>query len=180
VLKDEWAGYDGPPAEPADADSPPAPPTLRPSDTQTKRDAAAEDGGFAQPSTHAQKRLAARAAPPPASQEPPSPFAATSAEEAELRRAGAIADYRAAEDRFPPNNRTLAHFYAGAWAYHVRNHQGGGGPEGSSGAHPEPSSWLAGVERANDAFFAGDRTNAYGEAWAGPEVMPYYLWPEFV
>ena len=49
-----------------------------------------------------------------------------------------------------------------------------------SGAHPEPSSWLAVVERAHDGFFAGRRRNAYGEVWQGPEVMPYYLWPEFV
>jgi hypothetical protein len=183
VLRDEWASYDGPQASPIDIDNPPALPKLRAFDTQAKRqDTPAEDGGFAQATTHSQKRLAVRATPQPAAggAEPPSPFAATSAEEAELRRAGAITDYRLAEDRFPPNNRTLEHFFAGAWAYHVRNHQGAGIGVDASGAHPEPSSWLAVVERAHDDFFAGRRTNAYGEVWAGPEVMPYYLWPEFV
>jgi hypothetical protein len=188
ALRDEWASYDGPQGEPLDdVEAPPPPAAPRPLDVQTKRqDAGAEDSTLLRPSTHAQKRIFARAAapPPPTEQQSPGPFAATSAEEAELRRAGAIADYRAAEDRFPPNNRTLEHFFRGAWAYHVRNHAGGGGGIGAgvdaSGVHPEPASWLAVVERAHDGFFAGTRRNAYGERWAGPEVMRYYLWPEFV
>ncbi|KAK7508956.1 uncharacterized protein IWZ02DRAFT_472627 [Phyllosticta citriasiana] len=46
--------------------------------------------------------------------------------------------------------------------------------------HPEPSSWINVIEIAHDAFFAGTRTNPYGETWDGPDLMPYNFWPEFV
>ncbi len=39
--------------------------------------------------------------------------------EARLRAAGAIKEYVMAEDRFPPTNRTLQHFFRGAWTYHI-------------------------------------------------------------
>jgi len=46
--------------------------------------------------------------------------------------------------------------------------------------HPEPSSWLAVIEQAQNGFFARERTNPYGEKWTGPDLMPYNYWPEFV
>jgi len=46
--------------------------------------------------------------------------------------------------------------------------------------HPEPSSWINVLEHAHDGFFAGSRTNSYGDKWTGPSVQPYNHWPEFV
>jgi hypothetical protein len=46
--------------------------------------------------------------------------------------------------------------------------------------HPEPSSWISVLEHAHDGFIAGKRTNAYGEKWTGPSIMPYNYWPEYV
>ena len=80
-------------------------------------------------------------------------------------------DYRPDEDRFPPNNRTLANFYTGAWAYNVHN---------SWLRHPEPSSWLSVIQKAHDGFFAGEKLNMYSEKWSGPDLMPYYYWPEYL
>ena len=51
-------------------------------------------------------------------------FVATGAEEAELRRAGVVQDYKLEDDSFPPNNRTLENFFRGAWSYHVHNQVG--------------------------------------------------------
>lgn len=42
-------------------------------------------------------------------------------DEARLRSAGVIKDYIPEQDRFPPTNRTLQHFFRGAWSYHVHN-----------------------------------------------------------
>jgi hypothetical protein len=53
--------------------------------------------------------------------EHPDSFQATLDEEAELRKAGVITDYVLAEDKFPPNNRTLENFFRGAWTYHIHN-----------------------------------------------------------
>ncbi|KAF2760189.1 hypothetical protein EJ05DRAFT_275020 [Pseudovirgaria hyperparasitica] len=98
-------------------------------------------------------------------------FNATPDEEDELRTNGLVADYRLEEDKFPPNNRTLENFFRGAWTYHIHNQWL---------KHPEPSSWIAILEAAHDGFFAGTRTNPYGEKWEGPALMPYNYWPEFV
>ncbi|KAF2396982.1 hypothetical protein EJ06DRAFT_482648 [Trichodelitschia bisporula] len=117
--------------------------------------------------------LRRRGANPPTAPEPEptDSFAATSAEEAELRRAGAIGEYVVSEDKFPANNRTLENFYRGSWSYHVHNQWL---------KHPEPSSWMAVIEHAHDGFFAGQRVNPYGERWRGPALMPYNYWPEYV
>lgn len=48
-------------------------------------------------------------------------FQPTMDEEVELRRAGVVSDYVLAEDKFPPNNRTLENFFKGAWTYHIHN-----------------------------------------------------------
>ncbi|KAL6709977.1 hypothetical protein ACN47E_000762 [Coniothyrium glycines] len=98
-------------------------------------------------------------------------FQATLDEEAELREAGVVANYILSEDKFPPNNRTLENFFRGAWTYHIHNQWV---------KHPEPSSWLSVLEHAQDGFFAGKRTNPYGETWTGPDLMPYNYWPEYV
>jgi len=107
--------------------------------------------------------------PPPV--EPNDSFQPSTDEEAELRKAGVILDYDHDEDKYPPNNRTLQNFFRGSWSYHVHNQWL---------KHPEPSSWMAVIEHAHDGFFAGKRTNPYGERWEGPTVMPYNIWPEFV
>lgn len=116
-------------------------------------------------------------------------------------------------------NRTLAHFFRGAWAYHVHNqvrppslslslflsffaysssflpsflphhplpphsptitHSSSTNQLTSPNTHkqwwktPEPHSWLDVVTRAQDGFFGGERTNAYGEVWRGPRVEGY-------
>ncbi|CBX96173.1 hypothetical protein LEMA_P110920.1 [Plenodomus lingam JN3] len=98
-------------------------------------------------------------------------FQPTLDEEVELRKAGVVSDYILAEDKFPPNNRTLENFFRGAWTYHIHNQWL---------KHPEPSSWLSVLEQAQDGFFARKRTNPYGEKWTGPDLMPYNYWPEFV
>ncbi len=38
---------------------------------------------------------------------------------------------------------------------------------------PEPRSWMDVVTRAQDSYFDGSRTNAYGESWTGPAVAGY-------
>jgi len=94
----------------------------------------------------------------------------TSAEVDALHASGAVADYRVDEDKYPPNNRTLANFFRGAWTYHVHNQWT---------KRPEPSSWLDVLQKAHDRFFDGG-VNPYGEGWEGPQVEAYNLWPEFV
>ncbi|KAF2670662.1 hypothetical protein BT63DRAFT_372287 [Microthyrium microscopicum] len=154
VIKEEWESYDGPSAQTVDINNPP---------TATKDNTARSKR---RDQLHRRQNLNA-----PPSPEATNSFTATSDEEAELRRAGAIADYQLEEDKFPPNNRTMENFYKGAWSYHVHNQWL---------KHPEPSSWLAIIEHAHDGFFAGHRTNMYGEVWTGPQVNPYNYWPEFV
>ena len=103
--------------------------------------------------------------------EPLSSFAATPAELQALSKTGAVKDYIVEEDKFPPSNRTLEHFFRGAWTYHIPNQWL---------KHPEPSSWFAVIQSAHDGFFAGVRTNPYGEKWTGPELAPYNYWTEAV
>lgn len=79
-------------------------------------------------------------------------------------------DYRIEEDKYPPNNRTLENFFRGAFSYHIHNQWT---------KHPQPNSWFDVIQRAQDGFFRGERTNPYGERWEGPEVKPYDRWPEF-
>ncbi|KFY00960.1 hypothetical protein O988_03006 [Pseudogymnoascus sp. VKM F-3808] len=82
------------------------------------------------------------------------------------RKKLAEAEYRIWEDNYPPTNRTLEHFFRGAWAYHVHNQWS---------VPPQPSSWFDVLRRAHNDFFAGKRTNAYGEKWAGPDLVDYEI-----
>ncbi|KAF8246526.1 hypothetical protein K440DRAFT_631014 [Wilcoxina mikolae CBS 423.85] len=79
-------------------------------------------------------------------------------------------DYHILDDKYPPNNRTMENFFRGAWSYHIHNQWA---------KHPQPNSWFDVIERAQDGFFRGERTNPYGERWEGPEVRPYDRWLEF-
>jgi hypothetical protein len=45
--------------------------------------------------------------------------------------------------------------------------------------HPQPNSWFDVIQRAQDGFFAGKRSNPYDEKWEGPEIASYERWPEF-
>lgn len=38
---------------------------------------------------------------------------------------------------------------------------------------PEPTSWMDVITRAQDGYFDGFRTNAYGEWWEGPVLERY-------
>lgn len=87
------------------------------------------------------------------------------------RDALAKAEYRIEEDNYPPTNRTLENFFRGAWTYHIHNQWL---------KNPEPSSWLNIIQRAQDGFFSGKRTNPYGEKWEGPDVAEYDVSWEFV
>ncbi|PQE30393.1 snoRNA binding protein [Rutstroemia sp. NJR-2017a WRK4] len=80
------------------------------------------------------------------------------------RAALSKAEYKIEEDKYPPTNRTMENFFRGAWTYHVHNQWY---------KHPEPSSWLNVIQRAQDGFFSGSRTNPYGEKWTGPDLPPY-------
>lgn len=172
AIKDEWESYDGPQLELVD---------LAQVQVKELRIRNAE-GGTAEIYTAApvpsRRRRRSRDENAPVSAAVPTPaaetldsFSATMDEEAELRKAGVVADYLLEEDKFPPNNRTLENFFRGAWTYHIHNQWL---------KHPEPSSWISVLEHAQDGFFAGTRSNPYGEKWAGPSIMPYNYWPEFV
>ncbi|TGZ84449.1 hypothetical protein EX30DRAFT_301208 [Ascodesmis nigricans] len=78
--------------------------------------------------------------------------------------------YVLSEDQYPPNNRTLENFFRGAWTYHIHNQWL---------KHPQPNSWFHVIQRAHDGFFAGERSNPYGEKWTGPKIATYQRWPEF-
>ncbi|KAF1962697.1 hypothetical protein CC80DRAFT_541856 [Byssothecium circinans] len=165
-IKDEWESYDGPQLEPVKLD-----------DTQTKELRKANNSATSVPSRRARRsrdeneNVPASAAEPAPKGEPAESFQATLDEEVELRKAGIVSDYVLSEDKFPPNNRTLENFFRGAWTYHIHNQWL---------KHPEPSSWISVLEHAHDGFFAGSRTNAHGEKWTGPSLMPYNYWPEYV
>ncbi|KAI5778128.1 hypothetical protein EDC01DRAFT_758649 [Geopyxis carbonaria] len=79
-------------------------------------------------------------------------------------------EYNIADDKYPPNNRTMENFFRGAWSYHIHNQWL---------KHPQPNSWFDVIQRAHDGFLRGERTNLYGERWVGPEVGGYDRWPEF-
>ena len=38
---------------------------------------------------------------------------------------------------------------------------------------PEQGSWMDVITQAQDGFFAGKRTNVYGETWGGPPLEGY-------
>ncbi|KAF2009571.1 hypothetical protein BU24DRAFT_78349 [Aaosphaeria arxii CBS 175.79] len=169
ALKDEWESYDGPQLKAID---------LEKSQKELRvRDEAEADGPASTPSKlikrgrEDQDNVPASAAAPTPKVEHADSFQATPDEETELRKAGVVADYILAEDKFPPNNRTLENFFRGAWTYHIHNQWL---------KHPEPSSWISILEHAHDGFFAGTRTNIYGEKWTGMDLAPYNHWPEFV
>lgn len=95
----------------------------------------------------------------------------TASDLAALHSAGAIKEYIPAEDKYPPNNRTMENFFRGAWTYHVHNQWL---------KEPEPSSWLDVLQKAQDGFFEGKRRNVYGESWTGPSVVGYNGWSDLV
>lgn len=64
----------------------------------------------------------------------------------------------------PMNNRTMENFFRGAFAYHIHNQWW---------KYPDPRSWMDVITSAQDGFFSGARTNAYGEKWKGPLVQAY-------
>lgn len=64
----------------------------------------------------------------------------------------------------PTTNRTLDTFYRGAYAMHMHN---------LWNLQYEIGSWIDVVVHAHDGFFAGERTNAYGERWKGPKIEGY-------
>jgi hypothetical protein len=110
-VKDEWESYDGPQIERIDL-----------KDAQRKE--------LRMPNNSTQAKRAEENAPVSAAAptpdhgnkaEHPDSFQATLDEEVELRKAGVVADYILAEDKFPPNNRTLENFFRGAWTYHIHN-----------------------------------------------------------
>lgn len=103
--------------------------------------------------------------------EPLDSFTTTPEELHALTESGAVKNYILDHDKYPPNNRTLENFFRGAWTYHVHNQWL---------KRPEPSSWLAVLQDAQDGFFAGKRVNPYGESWKGPEMTPYNKWSELV
>lgn len=103
--------------------------------------------------------------------EPLDSFIATDDEVSALASSGAVKQYVLEHDKYPPSNRTLENFFRGAWTYHVHNQWL---------KRPEPSSWLAIMQTAHDGFFAGQRTNPYGEKWLGPKLEPYNKWSELV
>ncbi|EPS44232.1 hypothetical protein H072_1742 [Dactylellina haptotyla CBS 200.50] len=78
--------------------------------------------------------------------------------------------YDIEKDPYPPNNRTLEHFFRGAYAYHIHNQWA---------KHPEPNSWLDVVRKTHDGFLSGNRVNMYGEKWNGPKLTKYDPFPEF-
>ncbi|CAO2647682.1 Nn.00g086040.m01.CDS01 [Neocucurbitaria sp. VM-36] len=164
AIKDEWESYTGPQLETIDLEEAQRKELkMRMDGPEIKRGHEDEESGptsAAEPSSkHNEKAAHADS------------FQATLDEEVELRKAGVVSDYVLSEDKFPPNNRTLENFFRGSWTYHIHNQWL---------KHPEPSSWLSVLEHAQDGFFAGKRTNPYGENWTGPSLMPYNYWPEFV
>lgn len=168
-LKDEWESYDGPQLEQVD---------LTQVQSKDLRIRGPEVDAVAPLPSKLTRRTREENDNVPTSAAAPTPkvehaesFQATVDEEAELRAKGVVKNYVLAEDKFPPNNRTLENFFRGAWTYHIHNQWL---------KHPEPSSWISILEHAQDGFFAGSRTNPYGEKWTGPSLMPYNYWPEFV
>jgi hypothetical protein len=120
IIKDEWESYDAPQLKEIDLKNPPAIHDLR-KEAEAEAAAPLQDRAASQRMRkHVKLEVRDNINAPP-SPESTNSFAPTSAEEKELRNAGAIADYQFEEDKYPPNNRTLENFYRGAWSYHVHN-----------------------------------------------------------
>ncbi|KAF2269629.1 hypothetical protein CC78DRAFT_236421 [Lojkania enalia] len=173
-LRDEWESYDGPQLEPIDlSEAQVRELRIRGADEHIAEIdiAAPAPSKFVRRSREDANNVPTSAAAPTGKVDHADSFQATLDEEAALRKAGVVSDYVPAEDKFPPNNRTLENFFRGAWTYHIHNQWL---------KHPEPSSWISVLEHAHDGFFTRERTNPYGEKWTGPNLMPYNYWPEFV
>jgi hypothetical protein len=109
-VKDEWESYDGPQLDRIDL-----------KDAQRKELRTSASDTLARRGEENAPASAALPTPNHGDKEHPDSFQATLDEEAELRKAGVITDYVLAEDKFPPNNRTLENFFRGAWTYHIHN-----------------------------------------------------------
>ena len=59
--------------------------------------------------------------------------------------------------------------YVESWSY---SHMQGKRTDGMRqwNKFPEPHSWMDVITQAQDGFFAGTRTNPYGELWGGPSL----------
>ncbi|KAL1615252.1 hypothetical protein SLS54_009183 [Diplodia seriata] len=183
VIKDEWQSYDGSQLGLVDL-SQQKPRTRVETQSVVEGRTSSEEG-----SRHEAEVPTSSAAQQKPGSTPSDSFTTTSAEEKQLREKGVVAEYVFEEDKFPPNNRTLENFFKGAWTYHIHNQVSLTTEMGLAQGtdimiqwlkHPEPSSWINIMEIAHDGFFAGMRTNPYGESWDGPDLMPYNYWPEFV
>lgn len=104
AIKDEWESYTGPQLESINLDA-------QGKELKTRAPASLVTRGHENDSAPEKHDAKAHA----------DSFQPTLDEEVELRNAGVIADYVFAEDKFPPNNRTLENFFRGAWTYHIHN-----------------------------------------------------------
>ena len=104
ALRDEWESYDGPQLETID---------LAKAAQKELKVRGREDED--------EEHVPASSAATPAKLEHADSFQPTLDEEAQLRKAGVVTDYKFDEDKFPPNNRTLENFFRGAWTYHIHN-----------------------------------------------------------
>jgi hypothetical protein len=114
-IKDEWESYDGPQLEPIDLAQAPT------KELRSIDDTAAPVPSLMQRAREELDHVPISAAAPTPKGEHADSFHATLDEEVELRKAGVVSDYILAEDKFPPNNRTLENFFRGAWTYHIHN-----------------------------------------------------------
>jgi hypothetical protein len=120
VIKDEWESYDGKELERIDLTKAKVPQELK---LRSIDDIDPADI-FASRVSEALRRQQQESIPPsstaqaPAGETPES-FSTTSGEEQELRKEGAIKEYRPDVDKYPPNNRTMENFFRGAWTYHI-------------------------------------------------------------
>lgn len=112
AIKDEWESYSGPQLEAVNLEE------VQSKELKMRTDAAEKKPEHAD-------NVASSAAAPSSKPNDKAPhadsFQATLDEEVELRKAGVVSDYILAEDKFPPNNRTLENFFNGAWTYHIHN-----------------------------------------------------------
>jgi hypothetical protein len=161
-IRDEWESWDGPQLERID---------LSQSTKDSEELRRAIDAR--EPSNEEHENMPSSSAhdSTPSHHDGTDSFATTNAELKELAQSGVVQDYILDEDKYPPNNRTMANFFRGAWTYHIHNQWL---------KHPEPSSWLHVLQQAHDGFFAETRENPYGEKWTGPRLAPYNYWPEYV
>jgi hypothetical protein len=124
AIKDEWESYDGPRLKEIDLEEAqvkelklrgveqrlaenPVPAPVNSSQVWLSREEADD--------------VASSPALPAFAADLPESFHASLAEEVALRKSGVVSNYILAEDKFPPNNRTLENFFRGAWTYHIHN-----------------------------------------------------------